>query len=78
MQHFDPLFSLKKVKKGFIQPQISALVDVRGSGMSVGAAQYGHGVQDGSGLATARCANAAWGRNGTGRRVEFRGARGGW
>ena len=26
MQHLDPLFSLKKVKKGFIQPQISALV----------------------------------------------------
>ena len=25
VQHFDPLFSLKKVKKGFIQPQISAL-----------------------------------------------------
>ena len=30
-----------------------------GRGMSVGAAQYGRGVQDGSGLAEARCANAA-------------------
>ena len=25
MQHFDPLFSLYYVKKGFIRPQISAL-----------------------------------------------------
>ena len=38
MQHFDPLFSLKKVKKGFIRPQMLALEAAAQAAAAVAAA----------------------------------------